>query len=67
MAIEGNVNERFQFTAVFHAPRQPGHPENMKMQYQAEQDKSPLTPLYERGVRQEALELPPFLKGEGIF
>jgi hypothetical protein len=31
----------------------------------AQKSKSPLTPLYERGVNQLTSKLPPFLKGDG--
>ena len=53
------VKGKQYFTAVFHAQPRAGHPGNIKMPYQTEQDKSPLAPLYERGVKQEAPKLPP--------
>jgi hypothetical protein len=37
----------------------------MKMQFQIRKYKSPLAPLYERGVKHNAEGLPPFVKGDG--
>jgi hypothetical protein len=54
----GHVQNRI-FTAVFHAPTRAGHLGNIKMPYQTEQNKSPLAPLYERGVKQEDTKASP--------